>query len=234
MALPQRFKRYLARKAPNQKFSSKSATGHSLASKPKQSTKYSKGYLPYQKRKRAEERKRQRALKRLSLLKLPAEARNKIWEYALTENATVEISPICSRQPPEWVSACKQMRGETWKMWYRVNQFNITIYNLDARAYHRWLRYLMSRNVAIPALTLTIHHSCNWNNLLAWCKAARNDMVLLDHFKALQLIEGSQQVYAMVNIALQITAWWSRQPWEVCVANLQYVHMLASAFDPRW
>ncbi|KAK3723234.1 hypothetical protein LTR37_001957 [Vermiconidia calcicola] len=173
MALPQRLKRYLARKARSREFSSRSATSHLVTSKPQQRTTDSKGYLTYKqktdrkgywayRKRRKAEKQRQRASKRIGLLELPAEMRNTIWGYALTDVLTIDISSLVNRRPPAWVSACRQMVGETWKMWYHVNQFHITIHNLNARAYHHWLRCLMSRNVARPPITVTFARSCDW------------------------------------------------------------------------
>jgi len=70
------------------------------------------------------------------LLRLPAELRNAVWEYVLVEDGEIRITPDL-KQPP-LLLACRQVRGETLKLWYLGYYFDVNIYNLDAGLINAW------------------------------------------------------------------------------------------------
>ncbi|KAK5735664.1 hypothetical protein LTR17_008015 [Elasticomyces elasticus] len=63
------------------------------------------------------------------LQKIPAELRNRISEMAMQEPKGVEITVArgrsTCRSPPSLPSVCRQLRKETYKMYFAVNEFTI-------------------------------------------------------------------------------------------------------------
>ena len=58
-----------------------------------------------------------------SLLSLPAELRNRIYEYALAEQRSIKITP--GLRTPALLRASSQLRREARPIWFEVNSFRL-------------------------------------------------------------------------------------------------------------
>ena len=78
-----------------------------------------------------------------TLLTLPAELRNRIYEYTLSSDITPHImARDLNRMPPPWLLTRKQIYNEAVKIWFYVNQKHtmIEIDDIDARPFIHWTK----------------------------------------------------------------------------------------------
>ncbi|KAK3063925.1 hypothetical protein LTS18_011639 [Coniosporium uncinatum] len=73
-----------------------------------------------------------------SLFDLPAELRNHIYRYALTESHELVISDSAPPQQPALTRTCRQIRTEALGIFYLNNGFRCHVDNLDSSLMRRW------------------------------------------------------------------------------------------------
>lgn len=173
------------------------------------------------------------------MLKLPAEIRVLIWEYALHEAGRIEVTTHL-RQPP-LLRTCKQIRRETVDIWYTENDFHIHIHDLDAAISNAWARHTVSlcvqRSVQKEGESLltnvqwTCHHSCNWDNLMVWMKVvwAGEPTYYMESPKA-----DSTHTMAIVYGATRVAADNAAHSWAKCAESLEGFRLVVGRFDHRW
>lgn len=120
--------------------------------------------------------------------KLSPELRNIIWDLAVTsERDTLFLAA----KPPPITRACKQIRSESWLMFYSSNVFTVEIdafrarrrdYNdsCNLKALNKWLRYLdHSIQASICGLMFTFNCTSGRNKSEPAKRGARGRVALL-------------------------------------------------------
>ncbi|KAK3723933.1 hypothetical protein LTR37_001417 [Vermiconidia calcicola] len=116
---------------------------------------------------------------KLHLLGLPAELRNKIYEYALVDFEDTQIWDSCNIQPP-LLHVCRTIRREAISIFYTFNLFNLHIRDCDSKPVHHFYT-TQQKYFRGPGIVREGRHSGigwtilygtpNWANLRGWCKA---------------------------------------------------------------
>lgn len=100
---------------------------------------------------------------------IPAELRNRIYEYALSEPTPIEVTGDL-KQPP-LLSACRLIRAEAKQLWYAINGFEFHICDYDARLLERFHRHvcavLTERAVSQMHYSMRMDLPPHWANLMA-------------------------------------------------------------------
>ncbi|KAK0282989.1 hypothetical protein LTR91_009643 [Friedmanniomyces endolithicus] len=115
-----------------------------------------------------------------SLLALPKELREQIFNYAILEDPLTVIS-ITEDGPkqPCLLRVCHQVRRETLTRYYTNNKVGIVISDFDARAVlpsyrlqHKYFdpsKNADARRAAVGCVGLQIKFSPEWNYMMGWC-----------------------------------------------------------------
>ncbi|UJO21944.1 uncharacterized protein CLAFUR5_09259 [Fulvia fulva] len=101
---------------------------------------------------------------------LPAELRNKIYEYALIEDNEISITP--TYQLPPLLRTCHQIRGEATLMYWGCNTFGVFMRDYDvslllALLRKPWRPYFFGNRA------IRLHYTLlpRWSNARMWLKA---------------------------------------------------------------
>lgn len=111
------------------------------------------------------------------LMGLPAELRNKIFELALLDQESINVS-ASGYERPGLLTTCKQIAHETTGMLYSGRTFHFHIQEFDTKPLHAFLRTTMSE-ARFPHLnsihiSITSSLSPDWFNLLQWLEGCHN------------------------------------------------------------
>ncbi|KAK5111956.1 hypothetical protein LTR85_011703 [Meristemomyces frigidus] len=109
------------------------------------------------------------------LLALPAELRNRIYEFALLEQETVHVDDNLRR--PALLDTCRQIRSEALRLWYTENAFLFTIHDCDGTVADKFLCSLRMLPINDSKLHARYVYTgvANWKNLKAWAKLDWSD-----------------------------------------------------------
>ena len=73
------------------------------------------------------------------LLALPAELRNRIYEYALLQDGGIRVMPRLSQ--PSLLLTSRQICQESLQIWYNRNDFEVPVRDCDASLLTKWGRH---------------------------------------------------------------------------------------------
>jgi hypothetical protein len=171
-----------------------------------------------------------------TLLTLPAELRNRIYEYTLSSEITPHImARDLNRMPPPWLLSCKQIYNEAVKIWFYVNQKHtvIEIDDLDARPFIHWSKRRQQLKVPFNDPPVHCRASWNWKNLLVWAHAvweAKSYWELSPSNGGVWSSETNHVVWS----ALELAADYHDLPWQDCEHALGSLRNAISVYEPRW
>lgn len=117
---------------------------------------------------------------RCLFFELSAELRNEIYELALVESDSIEVTKENVAQPG-LLRTCRQTRAEAIRIYYMQNKFSFTLHRLDAsllRAFHKQNPAQMWKGG--KGMTVTDDWNLNdacWPNFLQWVKWYHSDEV---------------------------------------------------------
>lgn len=104
---------------------------------------------------------------RLSLLRLPAELRNRVWELALIDTHPIVVDQSNYRQPA-LLRTCSQIRNEAAAIYYEQNTFADDISDLDFTADFTFAQHAGQYDAKIFMFGHVSRAS--WQNLVRACK----------------------------------------------------------------
>ena len=109
------------------------------------------------------------------LMKLPAELRNTIYEYALrTDDGTIEISEQTGIPEPALLLTNKSIRAEALSIFYSQNIITLVIESYSPSVpllVHKKQEAVLSKyKYKITTSRVTLNGSANWHNLMAWLR----------------------------------------------------------------
>ncbi|KAH9842125.1 hypothetical protein Tdes44962_MAKER07677 [Teratosphaeria destructans] len=167
------------------------------------------------------------------LLRLPAELREAIFEYAVAEDNDIAIYEDLG--PPEWLMAAKQVRHEALHLWYTVNKFEIVVSDLDGSVTCAWARHINNLDLGdlahrpAPPTTLLLE-SYNWTNIVRWANVIwkADSSILPDP------LDEPTPTQAALYTALWLAWDYSALSWEECEAALDRFRYSLAAQDGRW
>ncbi|KAK4626902.1 hypothetical protein CLAFUW4_05047 [Fulvia fulva] len=171
------------------------------------------------------------------LLTLPAEIRNRIYEYALIEHPNILITPAI-REPP-LLSANRQIRTEALGIYYsNLNIFILPIHSSDATLYLRWHTHLQSLGFDdMTSGLVRLSGTPRWENLFRWCKAVYQGGASMIRFKEDIRIKGqTTAMYHVVIAGLEIAKAGreSGLRWDVVEKLLGSLMYGVVEYDERW
>ncbi|KAK3710697.1 hypothetical protein LTR37_010116 [Vermiconidia calcicola] len=174
MTLPRRLKRYLRRKARQSGVPRRTSLRHG-PQRVNIIAVQSKAATCINKQPQNEETKPGRFHQQQSrLLNLPPGLRNKVYQHSLQEPGIIPIRHRSKLNLPVWINASKQLRNESYKMWYTINHFCLRIAHLDSTPFIGLSRYLGGNDIQ-PNLGINFAESYNLDNLMKWCKEVWED-----------------------------------------------------------
>jgi len=108
-------------------------------------------------------------------MKLPAELRNTIYEYALrTDDGTIEISEQIGIPEPALLLTNKSIRAEALSIFYSQNIVSLLIDSYSPSVplliHNKQEAILSQYKFKIPVSHVTLNGSTNWHNLMAWLR----------------------------------------------------------------
>ena len=170
------------------------------------------------------------------LLALPAELRNRIYEYTLASEIPTHImARNINRMPPPWLLSCKQIYNEALKIWFYVNQKHtvIEIDDLDARTFIHWTKRRQELKVPFNDPPVHCRTSYNWKNLMLWCKAVWAAKTYWEMSPSNGGVWASE-TNLVVWSALELASDYHDLPWQDCEQALGSLRNAISVYQPRW
>jgi hypothetical protein len=107
-----------------------------------------------------------------ALLELPVELRDRIYRYSLLKKEKIDITT--QFEQPALLQSCRQIRSETIEMWYKKNDFFMTITDCDASRLVASSRHCV-RVIGAVNIKERLHGKTNWCNLMDWCHDVHTD-----------------------------------------------------------
>ncbi|CAK4033890.1 Hypothetical predicted protein [Lecanosticta acicola] len=108
--------------------------------------------------------------KECSLLGLPAELRNRIYEMVLQEEQQIHVTKQGYSRSP-FLSVCRQIRSEALKIFYYGNKFIFRAPGYDSDVIYTFVCILEQMEISRRKTTFSIRQSyktANWPKLLKW------------------------------------------------------------------
>ncbi|KAK4503839.1 hypothetical protein PRZ48_004754 [Zasmidium cellare] len=172
----------------------------------------------------------------VSLLNLPAELRNQIYELALIEPMK-QVTVTSDLKPPGLLAANRQIRSECRKIWYFENRFLFPIFNCDAKLKGQFMKVIMTvvtkDGPSVETANLIHGRGARWGNLLDWCRVVQKyGCGLLPMPENLKDNDYMTVVVAAHQIAIAHAG--GRGSWEMCLRNLQALRMVAGRVNNEW
>lgn len=152
---------------------------------------------------------------RCALLELPAELRNKIYEYALVEQWCIEIDRQNHLQPG-LLRTCHQIRAEAIEMFYSENQFQLRVYfppEVRPQVRH-WLWTKPGRDEHLVICRGYIL----WRTLLTWLKPIHQGVIHVKKFEVWGRLDFEVDA---VNGALSIAKMYRGLSWQRTAHRLE-------------
>lgn len=113
------------------------------------------------------------------LLSMPAEMRNRIYRLALLDPQEISVS-AAGVPEPGFMRACKQIRQETFAIYYGENEFTVDMSRYDPTATVIWQRMYMLLYEKYRIQPVTQMHgdkTPNWQNLIRWLEQAHGGRI---------------------------------------------------------
>lgn len=176
---------------------------------------------------------------RCRLLELPAELRNKIYEYALY--AKEKIAVTTSLTEPSLLETCHMIRKEARSMWYTSNNFTINIVDLDFTLERSWTRHVKAstpnNDHKLVPITLIFQGRITSKGILDWCKDVHsgNGCILVRSENPRKYAARQwEEAYALMVASHVIVRTHRRSSWETCQEALEALHFAVAATKPSW
>ena len=164
-----------------------------------------------------------------ALLTLPAELRNKIYDYALVEPDKIIVDE--DLKLPGLLFTCRQTLQESLGIYYG-NAFFLKIKDCNMRlltAFHKHKGNLAGiANVDLPPFLIWMRkQGVDWANLEDWCHSVwkRDLLASTGHWRT---DNDHKVIIAAHQIALNSGSW------ESCKKQLDALRMVAGALNPKW
>lgn len=167
------------------------------------------------------------------LLTLPAELRTEIFALALEDTDYINITE--QLKPPGLLSACRQVREETWPIWISQNRFFLHLHGFDHRLFSKWYKLVGGVDPAGITVGMIFDNVYDWENLLRWCRAEHADQsVNVPATEDGDVVDGSLTSYAVAYGALAIAHGMSGTPWPTCEFVLRKFRFALSCAGVEW
>ncbi|CAK1354303.1 unnamed protein product [Cercospora beticola] len=159
-----------------------------------------------------------------SLLGLPPELRNKIYEYVVLEKERIKILP--SLKLPGLLATCRQTRREAKMMWKRQNGFTFIIRNCDVKGLYKFQK-VFDKGFNIQYQLAKEPH---WLNLLRWCRWIYMTKQTPTNMSLRRPCTFQSFVWAIIRQAQTSKA----ATWTELMADLNRWRPVAGGLDPAW
>lgn len=105
-------------------------------------------------------------------LRLPAELRNRIYDYALIERKQPIVVRVATTRPPALLSTCKTIRNEAIKIWATRNFFMFKTINHNASFFAKWQKHFLKYYTNSPGTNIMAEWDgvVNWYNVVECCE----------------------------------------------------------------
>ena len=165
------------------------------------------------------------------LLSLPAEIRNRIYNYALVEGR-IEIQSHSEPPPqPALLQVNRQIRSEARQMYYRENNFVWFINDYDCGTFIRWSQSSERRKHANHIWKMG--GLCVWENVLQWLEAIYYNRVDGPAWHGEERVGDSAAVVHLME-AVRSMGWDQGLSWMEVKANLQHMRRALAAISQDW
>ncbi|KAK4541936.1 hypothetical protein LTR36_007300 [Oleoguttula mirabilis] len=159
------------------------------------------------------------------LMSLPAELRNAIYEYALTED---EITVDSNLKQPALLHTCRQIPTEALGLWYTSGHFVAQVHDCDATLLVAFSQHLVSIGQTDAKLFM-VAYGKDWKNLEQWCYAIWSGQCL-----GLPKDEDADDEEAVIMAAHDCTTRHIGMPWDVCQQALENLKFVVTRLDSEW
>lgn len=159
-----------------------------------------------------------------SLLGLPGEIRNTVYDMILLSPTPLQILDTSIPVQPPLTMVCHQLRAEALPLFYARNTFSIKLHNLDSRPLSRWLSRIGAANFALSGaglaeefdndsrftkanLMLWLYHYCHGSVVRPFITAERagdTDCLFGKLFDVADKLRGSPVGWAAVQEILEV------------------------------
>ncbi|KAK5678071.1 hypothetical protein LTS10_009240 [Elasticomyces elasticus] len=173
------------------------------------------------------------------IFKLPAELRNRIWEFVVTETVTSSKQQPYPRTPGI-VRTSRQARKEALGIWMREVTFSILIQDLDMAWMHETYQpsgYQIARTArklgVMPKITkhytISLNGALNWHNLLQSLRAFHRTKNT-----HCPITGGAGAETKVIIAAYGMVETMRGKVWVVVEKRLEEWHSAVTAMDARW
>jgi hypothetical protein len=177
------------------------------------------------------------ATSRSPLLELPAELRNRIYEYAVAERRKIVVDNGVSEPPLTLV--CKQVRQESIPIYYTNNKFSTKLKDWSGSTHMNLGRknsmIHTTYGVHIPNMYGPKKRTPCWPELLKWleCRYFQKDGLFITS-PPKDLSHKCPPDAFVVGGMFEMVGALKGQPWDTVLEQLEQQHQILIRLDPRW
>jgi hypothetical protein len=170
------------------------------------------------------------------LLELPAELRNLIYEYAVTEPRRVCVDDGVPEPP--LALFCKQIRHESLPLFYTNNDFCVHNYDYNSAVYKKATQ--KSRDLYRQLAVELDPKNCvmrqpHWSNLKGWLEGYYNRSIDRKYLAPSEAVGKTPRLEAMVIGAMfKFVHDMGSLPWERLQDQLEEQQLILAKIDERW
>ncbi|KAK5127539.1 hypothetical protein LTR85_006879 [Meristemomyces frigidus] len=173
---------------------------------------------------------------------LPPELRNRIYRFALVENASVRIERTGYARPP-LLRTSRQIRAESLSIYYSENKFTVSMRAYDSTLslnFTSSLPYLKGEGRSWHLQMRTGRHyqdDPNWTNLLTWLhRYHRNEVIvgICEPKRLLKRTEDRSDDHLVVSGMFAMVRVLYKSPWEQLRKILEMQRPTLNILDGRW
>lgn len=176
------------------------------------------------------------------LLKLPAELRNRVYEYALYTDGQCLITKAGGIPEPSLLTTSKEIRKEAIGIYYSVNNVMLDILSFDATALRHFDRKVdamatTSHGFRISGSGLQFRSAPNWTNLkgmLRYYHKGDNRFALPFAEFATDDAAGLPPVFKAIYGMIRCAAAMQTSPWEEVESTFELLRAGLILSDARW
>ncbi|KAK3723666.1 hypothetical protein LTR37_001547 [Vermiconidia calcicola] len=176
------------------------------------------------------------------LLAIPAEIRNAIFKDVVIQSHSIQIDTRPTKVPG-LLGVCKQIRDETIKSFYTLNNFEIQLfsYNMSAvmptlQLWHKYNAPMTTGDDQCPQRFITnidIVHTgrANWNNFVEWCRLIHAKCVIR---YGKPILPGTSTERMMIICLHDMVDDERSRPWCEVEKSVQNFRDLLTGENPDW
>lgn len=167
------------------------------------------------------------------LCSLPPELPNTIYREVLLVDGDIEISDSSRPSQPALLQTNRQTRSEAILIYYS-NSFRFSLYAFDAAPYITWCASSEQRRYA--RCRWSLDGPRNWMNLQCWLETYHRRECFGVGLSAQNMAQSKTGRVIVVRKFFQLVSVKHQQgsPWEEISKELEIVHEIICAVDPRW